>query len=106
MATAEYILEYVSVNTEATAPTEIYVPYVHYPGGYRVTSSDGHCTIEKRESYDIVKYVHDVNAHKHRVIISPRTPVGSDSKRANAPLYLALAVTAVAVPLLTLYKRR
>ncbi|KAG3187697.1 putative glycosyl hydrolase [Phytophthora cactorum] len=106
MATAEYVLEYVSVNSETSAPTEIYVPYVHYPGGYRVTSSDGHCTIKKHENYDIVTYAHDVKAHKHRVIVSPRTPVGGDLKRANAPLYIALAVTAVAVPLLTLYKRR
>ncbi|KAF1784625.1 Glycoside hydrolase, family 5, conserved site [Phytophthora cactorum] len=75
MATAEYVLEYVSVNSETSAPTEIYVPYVHYPGGYRVTSSDGHCTIKKHENYDIVTYAHDVKAHKHRVIVSPRTPL-------------------------------
>ncbi|KAG1708901.1 hypothetical protein DVH05_022533 [Phytophthora capsici] len=106
LKTAEYVLEYVSVNTETSAPTEIYVPYVHYPGGYRVTSSDGHCTIKKHENYDIVTYAHDVKAHKHRVIVSPRTPIGGDQKRANAPLYIALAVTAVAIPLLTFYKRR
>ncbi|CAH0479060.1 unnamed protein product [Peronospora belbahrii] len=106
MATAEYVLEYVSVNTEFSAPTEIYVPYVHYPNGYRVTTSDGHCTVQKHESYDIVKHAHDIKAHKHRVIVSPRTPVSGDQRRANAPLYLALAVTAVAIPLLTLYKRR
>ncbi|KAG7379107.1 hypothetical protein PHYBOEH_012038, partial [Phytophthora boehmeriae] len=105
MATAEYKLEYVSVNTEPTAPTEIYVPYVHYPGGYRVTSSDGHCTIEKRENYDIVKYAHDIKAHKHRVIVAPTKPIGGDPRRANAPLYLALAITAVAIPLFV-YKRR
>ncbi|KAL4164526.1 hypothetical protein KRP22_004392 [Phytophthora ramorum] len=106
MATAEYTLEFLSVDTESAAPTEIYVPYVQYPGGYRVTSSDGHCTIQKHENYDIVKYAHDTKAHKHRVIVSPRTPIGGDPRRANAPLYLALALTAVAVPLLTLYKRR
>ncbi|RLN51956.1 hypothetical protein BBP00_00009783, partial [Phytophthora kernoviae] len=105
MATAEYKLEYVSVNTEPTAPTEIYVPYVHYPGGYRVTSSDGHCTIQKHENYDIVKYAHDIKAHKHRVVVAPTKPIGGDPRRANAPLYLALAITAIAIPLFV-YKRR
>ncbi|RLN10862.1 hypothetical protein BBJ28_00022594 [Nothophytophthora sp. Chile5] len=105
MKTAGYVLEYLSVNTESSAPTEIYVPYVHFPGGYRVTSSDGHCTIEKHEGYDIVKFAHDVKAHKHRVIVAPTKPIGGDPTRANAPLYLALAVTAVAIPLF-IYKRR
>lgn len=106
MSTAEYVLEYESTKVEPSAPTEIYVPYVQYPGGYRVTSSDGHCTIEKHENYDVVTYAHDSKAHKHRVLVSPRTPVQGDLRRANAPLYVALAATALFVSVLTVYKRR
>ncbi|KAI9905203.1 hypothetical protein PsorP6_014152 [Peronosclerospora sorghi] len=106
LATAEYVVEYVSTSADSSAPTEIYVPYVHYPRGYRVTSSDGHCTIKKHASYDVIEYAHDPKAHKHRVIISPRTPLGGGPRREYAPLYLTVAVTIVAVTVLTLTKQR
>ncbi|TDH68348.1 hypothetical protein CCR75_006741 [Bremia lactucae] len=105
MATKEYVLEYVAHDIKAAALTEIYVPYVHYPSGYRITTSDGHCTVEKHESYDIVLYTHDTKVRTHRVCIVPRTLNSSTLQHVNAPLYLALAVTAVVVPLLTLSKR-
>ncbi|RLN96907.1 hypothetical protein BBJ28_00018647, partial [Nothophytophthora sp. Chile5] len=67
-ASSVYVLEYSTENVESTEATEIFVPYVHYPGGYRVTASDGHCSIEKHEGYDVVKHEHDSNAQNHRVV--------------------------------------
>ncbi|CEG44958.1 hypothetical protein F442_01271 [Plasmopara halstedii] len=106
MSKAEYILEYETTKVESSAPTEIYVPYVHYPGGYRVTTSDGHCTIEKHENYDIITYAHDSKVHKHHVLVSPRVPIRGDQRGAYAPLYIAIAAIALIVPVFTLCKRR
>jgi hypothetical protein len=100
---AEYVLEYTSEKAESSAATEIYVPYAHYPQGYRVTASDGHFSIEKHEGYDVVKHEHDGHAHRHRVVVSPTKPL--HSAHSNLPVYLALAA-AVASPFFQAYTRK
>ncbi|TYZ56842.1 hypothetical protein PybrP1_006333, partial [[Pythium] brassicae (nom. inval.)] len=69
-----YELQYASSRTApATAPTEIFVPHVHYPKGYRVTASDGKIEIEKHdEGYDIVRFQHDARAATHSVVITSK----------------------------------
>ncbi|KAL4141210.1 hypothetical protein PRNP1_014332 [Phytophthora ramorum] len=103
LKTAEYVLEYTSEKSESSATTEIYVPYAHYPEGYRVTASDGHFTIDKHEGYDVVKHEHDGHAHKHRVLVLPTKPLRSG--HSNWPVYLALAA-AVASPYIEAYTRK
>ncbi|KAL4108336.1 hypothetical protein PRIC1_000054 [Phytophthora ramorum] len=103
LKTAEYVLEYTSEKSESSATTEIYVPYAHYPEGYRVTASDGHFTIDKHEGYDVVKHAHDGHAHKHRVLVLPTKPLRSG--HSNWPVYLALAA-AVASPYIEAYTRK
>ncbi|KAG3183779.1 putative glycosyl hydrolase [Phytophthora cactorum] len=93
LKTAEYVLEYTSEKSQSSSVTEIYVPYAHYPEGYRVTASDGHFTIDKHKGYDIVKHEHDGHAHKHRVLVHPTKPLRSG--HSNWPVYLALAAALV-----------
>ncbi|KAE9028700.1 hypothetical protein PR001_g10226 [Phytophthora rubi] len=103
LKTAEYVLEYTSEKSVTSAVSEIYVPYAHYPDGYRVIASDGHFTIDKHEGYDVVKHEHDGHAHKHRVVVSPTKPLRS--AQSNWPVYLALAA-AVVSPYIEAYTRK
>ncbi|GMF27081.1 unnamed protein product [Phytophthora lilii] len=102
-SSATFVLEY---KSEGAEPTEIFVPYVHFPGGYRVTASDGHCAIEKHEGYDIIKHEHDSHAHTHRVVVEKTKKAAPAPARfawhghSNIPVYVALAV-AVVSPYLT-----
>lgn len=52
-----------------TAPTEIFVPALQYPGGYRVEVSDGKFE-QDRERQRLI-YRHDVERHQHTITISP-----------------------------------
>ncbi|KAF4316376.1 hypothetical protein BBO99_00006497 [Phytophthora kernoviae] len=100
-STSVFVFEYLSKAVE-TEPTEIFVPYVHYPGGYRITASDGHCAIEKYEGYDIIRHEHDNHGHKHRLVVERRT-VKSEAKtsqfawtgHSNLPVYIALGAAIV-----------
>ncbi|KAE8895082.1 hypothetical protein PF003_g20995 [Phytophthora fragariae] len=103
LKTAEYVLEYTSEKSVTSAVSEIYVPYAHYPDGYRVIASDGHFTIDKHEGYDVVKHEHDGHAHKHRVVVSPTKPLRS--AQSNWPVYLAVAA-AVVSPYIEAYTRK
>ncbi|KAG2505193.1 hypothetical protein JM18_009433 [Phytophthora kernoviae] len=102
LSVAEYVLEYASEKSETSGVTEIFVPYVHYPEGYRVTASDGHFTIEKHEGYDIVKHEHSSSTRKHRMVVLPTKPLRST--HSNLPVYFALAV-ALVTPYLEAYAR-
>ncbi|ETI56034.1 hypothetical protein F441_01319 [Phytophthora nicotianae CJ01A1] len=101
-----FVFEYSSEGTGASEHTEIFVPYIHFPGGYRVTASDGHCSIEKHEGYDIIKHEHDNHAHKHRIVVEKTKKVVAKSSRFawmghnNIPVYVALGI-AVVTPYLT-----
>ncbi|EEY61636.1 uncharacterized protein PITG_01964 [Phytophthora infestans T30-4] len=105
-SSSTFVFEYSSEGAGASEPTEIFVPYIHFPGGYRVTASDGHCAIEKHEGYDIIKHEHDNHAHKHRVVVEKTKTVAAKSSRfawvghSNIPVYVALGI-AVATPYLT-----
>ncbi|KAG6608848.1 putative glycosyl hydrolase [Phytophthora cinnamomi] len=98
-STSTFVFEYSSEG--ATEPTEIFVPYVHFPGGYRVTASDGHCAIEKHEGYDVIKHEHDSHAHKHRVVVERTKKAAAKSARfaweghSNIPVYVALGIAIV-----------
>ncbi|KAG7386185.1 hypothetical protein PHYBOEH_008769 [Phytophthora boehmeriae] len=100
--TSTFTLEYLSSGAGASDATEIFVPYVHYPTGYRVTASDGHCTIEKHEGYDIVRHQPDKHDHKHRLVVERRV-VKKDTTtsriswfgHSNLPVYVALGVAIV-----------
>ncbi|OWZ18599.1 hypothetical protein PHMEG_0007287 [Phytophthora megakarya] len=99
-SSSTFVFEYSSATTEAE-PTEIFVPYIHFPGGYRVTASDGHCAIEKHEGYDVIKHEHDHHAHKHRVVVEKTKKVAQSSwGHSNIPVYVALGI-AVVTPYLT-----
>ncbi|KAG3009894.1 hypothetical protein PC121_g16488 [Phytophthora cactorum] len=101
-----FVFEYSSEGAGVPEPTEIFVPYIHFPGGYRVTASDGHCAIEKHEGYDIIKHEHDKHAHKHRVVVEKTKKVAAESSQfswvghSNIPVYVALGI-AVATPYLS-----
>jgi hypothetical protein len=103
-SSATFVFEYASEGT--AEPTEIFVPYIHFPGGYRVTASDGHCAIEKHEGYDIVKHEHDSHAHTHRVVVTKTQRAAVKTARFsweghnNIPVYVALGV-AIVTPYLT-----
>ncbi|GMF56002.1 unnamed protein product [Phytophthora fragariaefolia] len=98
-SSSTFVFEYASEG--AAAPTEIFVPYVHFPGGYRVTASDGHCAIEKHEGYDIIKHEHDGHAHKHRIVVEKTKKPAQKSARfawlghSNVPVYVALGIAVV-----------
>lgn len=94
LARAEYVLEYSSKTHKATKATEIFVPYVQYPKGYKITVMNGKCTIEKHDGYDIVHCEHgDSTATFHRVVISSSAP---PAMRKNKPMVnLAMATSAV-----------
>ncbi|KAH7469242.1 uncharacterized protein KRP23_10680 [Phytophthora ramorum] len=100
-SSSTFVFEYSSEGAGASEPTEIFVPYIHFPGGYRVTASDGHCAIEKHEGYDIIKHEHDSHAHKHRVVVEKTKKVVAQPSRftweghSNVPVYVALAVAIV-----------
>ncbi|POM57709.1 Hypothetical protein PHPALM_37745 [Phytophthora palmivora] len=99
-SSSTFVFEYSSEGAGAE-PTEIFVPYIHFPGGYRVTASDGHCTIEKHEGYDVIKHDHDNHAHKHRVVVEKTKKVVKSSwGHSNIPVYVALGI-AIVTPYLT-----
>lgn len=52
-----------------TAPTEIFVPAVQYPEGYRVAVSDG--TFERDPARQRLIYRHDLERRQHSITISP-----------------------------------
>ncbi|TDH68233.1 hypothetical protein CCR75_004497 [Bremia lactucae] len=97
-----FVFEYTSEGVGALEPTEIFVPYIHFPGGYRVTASDGHCTIEKHEGYDIVKHEHGSHARKHRLVVEKSKKVAARyswfawTGHSNIPVYVALGIAIVA----------
>ncbi|EGZ21307.1 hypothetical protein PHYSODRAFT_285586 [Phytophthora sojae] len=103
-SSSTFVFEYASEGS--AEPTEIFVPYVHFPGGYRVTASDGHCAIEKHEGYDIIKHEHDSHAHKHRVVVEKTKKAAAKTSRfawaghSNIPVYVALGI-AIVTPYLT-----
>ncbi|KAG1708893.1 hypothetical protein DVH05_022525 [Phytophthora capsici] len=100
-SSSTFVFEYMSESSSASNGTEIFVPYIHFPGGYRVTASDGHCTIEKHEGYDIIKHENDGHAHKHRIIVEKTRKVVAQSSRfswmghSNIPVYVALGVAII-----------
>jgi hypothetical protein len=51
------------------APTEIYVPNLHYPGGYRVEVSDGETEIDREAQ--ILVYRHSADREIHHVLVRP-----------------------------------
>ncbi|KAG7378595.1 hypothetical protein PHYPSEUDO_009903 [Phytophthora pseudosyringae] len=100
-SSSTFVFEYSSEGAGVVEPTELFVPYVHFPGGYRVTASDGHCAIEKHEGYDIIKHEHDKHAHTHRVVVEKTKKVAAKSSRfawaghSNIPVYVALGIAVV-----------
>jgi hypothetical protein len=51
------------------APTELYVPNLHYPSGYRIEMSDGEHQID-REAQSLV-YYHSTSQRIHRLRLRP-----------------------------------
>ncbi|CEG44956.1 uncharacterized protein PHALS_01279 [Plasmopara halstedii] len=97
-----FVFEYSSEDAGGSEPTEIFVPYIHYPGGYRVTASDGHCAIEKHEGYDIIKHEHDNHKHNHRLVVEKTKKAVAASSwfgwtgHSNIPVYVALGIAVIA----------
>ncbi len=56
-------------DPQVAAPTEIFVPALQYPGGYRVALSDG--TFERDTTRQVLIYRHDPGRREHRITISP-----------------------------------
>ncbi|KAG7386186.1 hypothetical protein PHYBOEH_008770 [Phytophthora boehmeriae] len=103
--TSVFTFEYLSrpPKSSDTHPTEIFVPHVHYPTGYRVTASDGHCIVEKHEGYDIIRHQPDKHDHKHELVVEritmkkqPKTPAVGLHGHSNMPVYVALGMAVVA----------
>lgn len=98
-----YELQYTSDKHKAiSAPTEIFVPHVHYPHGYKVTASDGAITITKHsEGYDVVSFQHDARASKHAVVITSKV-----EPRKTSPYLKAALLAAVSVPVYYLSQQK
>ena len=56
-------------DPQVTAPTEIFVPEIQYPGGYRVDVSDG--TFDREPARQLLIYRHNPGCREHKVQISP-----------------------------------
>lgn len=56
-------------DPQVTAPTEIFVPTLQYPDGYRVEVSDG--TFERDSVRQILVYRHDPGLRQHTITVSP-----------------------------------
>ncbi|TDH68250.1 hypothetical protein CCR75_004767 [Bremia lactucae] len=71
-----YELEYVSDRSKsrevAMPSTEVFVPYLQYPKGYVVTTSDGHWSIQSHDGWDIISYLHDALKDKHWLVITSK----------------------------------
>ncbi len=63
-------------DPQVTAPTEIFVPALQYPRGYRVEVSDG--MVERDPLRQTLIYRHDPARREHKVRISPELPTHSD----------------------------
>jgi len=64
----EFVLEF-RHDPRATAPTEIFLPRLHYPHGVRVKVSDG--TYELRAAEQVLVYRHGETRENHAVSVSP-----------------------------------
>lgn len=53
---------------DCTAPSEIFVPRLHFPNGVNVQVSDGTWTLEG----DVLTFTHDPNVTRHTLSLSPR----------------------------------
>ena len=56
-------------DPDVTAPTEIYVPSLHYPPDFHVTLSDGSYTYDAETQ--TLHYVHDPSTSRHTIQIRP-----------------------------------
>lgn len=56
-------------DPEVAAATEIFVPELQYPQGYRVEVSDG--AVERDPARQTLIYRHDPGRHEHKLWISP-----------------------------------
>ncbi|KAF1331659.1 putative glycosyl hydrolase, partial [Globisporangium splendens] len=81
------------------APTEIFVPHVQYPRGYKVTASDGKVEIEKHDGYDLVLFHHDRSVERHSVVVSSKVTV-----RKTSPYLQAAVIAAISGSLVYLTK--
>ncbi len=68
MRSREFVLEF-RHDARATAPTEIFLPRLHYPRGARVEVSDG--TYEVREREQVLVYRHGESRENHAVRVNP-----------------------------------
>jgi len=68
MRTREFVLEF-RHDARATAPTEIFLPRLHYPHGAKVEVSDG--TFEVREAEQLLVYRHAQERAMHLVRVTP-----------------------------------
>ena len=66
----------------AAAPTEIYVPRLHYPNGYRVEVSDG--SFQQLTQEQLLVYRHDPGRTVHRLHIAP--PAGKSLAGGRIPI--------------------
>jgi hypothetical protein len=64
--TRTFVLEF-EHDDHADGPTEIFVPRLQYPDGFRVFVSDG--DVERVEGEDVVLYRHSAGATRHTVVI-------------------------------------
>jgi hypothetical protein len=74
---ARYELEYTSDKRHpiSTAPTEIYVPRVHYPKGFKVMATGGKIQIHNQDGWDLVSFQHDPHATTHSLVVVPKEEV-------------------------------
>ena len=68
LRTREFVLEF-RHDPRATAPTEIFLPRLHYPHGAKVEVSDG--TYEVREAEQVRVYRHGEARENHAVRANP-----------------------------------
>ncbi|MBN1412584.1 MAG: cellulase family glycosylhydrolase [Spirochaetales bacterium] len=61
-------LEFTHDNSCAE-PTEIFVPLIQYPAGFKIIPSDGRW--EKTEDEQIIRYYHTLEREKHQIRIEP-----------------------------------
>uniref|UniRef100_K3WLM9 Glycoside hydrolase family 5 domain-containing protein n=1 Tax=Globisporangium ultimum (strain ATCC 200006 / CBS 805.95 / DAOM BR144) TaxID=431595 RepID=K3WLM9_GLOUD len=73
MENSRYELQFTTDKGHAIAvPTEIYVPRVQYPKGFKVKATGGKIEIHNQDGWDLVTFQHDPRATTHSLVVLPK----------------------------------
>lgn len=105
---AKYVLEFTSAESKKSAdqilaPTEVVVPHVQYPMGYRVAVSDGKVETEVHDGWDVVTYRHDEKQSGHSLVITTKDASVETARRARERQQHMVVIGGLALAVLLIY---